>query len=97
MAKYLILWEADEARIPDDPGARKAGWLAAIGETKKDLESGVAKDWGGFIGQANGFTIAEGTEQEINQMAFKYVPFFRFQIIPFDTLDNVEEVVKNIA
>ena len=30
MARYLLLWEADESKIPLDPEERKMGWLGAI-------------------------------------------------------------------
>ena len=29
MGRYLVLWEADDAKIPLDPNVRRESWLAA--------------------------------------------------------------------
>ena len=96
MGKYLVLYEADEARIPVDPQERKNGWLAAIDMVRQDIKSGIIKDWGGFVGQNSGYVVAEGTEVEIGKMTMKFIPFFRFKVTPVDSLDQVEEIIKSI-
>lgn len=96
MGRFLLLWEADETKIPIDPTARRESWLAACEMVKQSFESGIIKDWGVFLGQTKGFAIEEGTEDEIAISSLKYIPYFRFQIIPILTLDRHVEVLKNI-
>jgi hypothetical protein len=96
MGRYLLLWEADETKIPLDPTVRRESWLLACEMVKKDFESGLIKDWGVFLGQTKGFAIDEGTEEEVAKATLKYIPYFRFQIIPMLTVDQHIEVIKNI-
>ena len=97
MGKYLILWEADESKIPIDPKERRDGWLLAIEATKQDIKDGLVKDWAAFAGQPNGFSIAEGTEEDILKITMKYMPFFRFKTILLASIDQAEAAVKTIA
>ena len=83
MARYLVLWESDESKIPVDPEERKAGWLMALGAARQDMEDGLVKDWAAFAGQPNGLIIAEGTEEDILKITVKFMPFFRFKVIYF--------------
>jgi len=93
MGRYLILWDVDESRIPVDPEERKTGWVMMLEMTKQDMEAGIVKDYGVFIGQTKGFTISEGTEEEMHALALKYVPFVRFNIYPLGTMDQVLRIV----
>ena len=97
MSRYLVLWEADESKIPVDPKERRDSWLMAIEATKQDMRDGLTKDWGSFAGQPNGFLIAEGTEKEILKSTIKFMPFFRFKTILTASIDQVETAVKEIA
>lgn len=96
MAKFLVLWEADDSKIPLDPNIRREAWLAAIKLTRDDMKAGITKDWGAFAGTVKGFTISEGTAEQVHEMIVKYVPYFRFQIIPLISLDSAEAAIKTI-
>jgi hypothetical protein len=96
MGRYLLLWEADETKIPLDPKVRQESWLAACEMVKQDFKSGIIKDWGVFLGQAKGFAIDEGTEEEIQKLILQYIPYFRFKVIPIRTIDQHIEALKNI-
>ena len=96
MGSYLVLWEADDAKIPLDPNVRRESWLAACEMQRQTLNSGLTKDWGCFLGQTKGFAINEGTEEEIGKMLIKYMPFFRFQVFPIRTLDQLVEDIKTV-
>jgi hypothetical protein len=63
---------------------------------RQDFKSGLTKDWGTFLGQAKGFVINEGTEEEVAKVTLKYIPYFRFQVIPIRTLDQLVEAIKTI-
>jgi hypothetical protein len=97
MAKYLVLWEADESKIPVEPKVRRDAWLLAIEATKKDMKDGLVKEWGAFAGQPNGFIITEGTEEQILALTVKFMPFFRFKTILLASINQVEAAVKAIA
>ncbi len=97
MSRYLVLWEADESKIPVDPEERKVGWIMALEMTKQDMKDGLVTDWSAFAGQPNGFMVAEGTEEEILKITVKFMPFFRFKVIPLASIDQVEAAVQTIA
>jgi hypothetical protein len=94
MGRYLVLWEADESKIPLDTKVRREGWLGACEMTRQDIKSGLVKDWGYFLGQPKGFAIEEGTEEEIGKAVLKYIPYFRFQVFPIRSLDQLVEAIK---
>ena len=97
MGRYLVLWEADESKIPVDPKERQDGWLMALEAARQDMRDGLVKDWAAFAGQPNGLIIAEGTEEDILKITVKFMPFFRFKVIPLASMDQVEAIVKAIA
>jgi hypothetical protein len=97
MRRYLVLWEADESKIPIAPDERKIGWQMAIEMVEQDIKDGLVKDYGVFVGQPNGFMIAEGTRDEIMKMTIKFMPFFRFKVIPVASIEQVKEAIKTIA
>jgi hypothetical protein len=97
MGKYLLLWEADESKIPVDPNERRDGWLLAIAAVKQDIKDGLVKEWGAFAGQPNGYMIAEGTEEDILKVTIKFMPFFRFKPILLASVEQAEAAVQTIA
>ena len=94
MGRYLLLWEADESKIPVDPEERKLGWLGSIEMTKQDMKDGNTKDYGVFLGQPRGFSISEGTEEEVISSTLKYMPYFRFKVYPVASIEKIEEAIK---
>ena len=97
MGKYLLLWEMDQTRTPIDPKERGTGSKALMDMVKQDIEKGILKDWGGFVGEEKGYAIAEGTEVEIMNMVEQYVPFVRFEVHPIASVSQVEEVIKALS
>jgi hypothetical protein len=92
MAKYLVLWECENARLPIDTKERSDGWQALMGMVKKDMQDGVMKDWGGFVGEVNGYCVMEGTEAEISIRLQQYVPFVTFKVHATASTGQVDEV-----
>ncbi|MCK4697656.1 MAG: hypothetical protein KAT53_05050, partial [Dehalococcoidia bacterium] len=64
---------------------------------KQDIQKGLTKDWGAFVGEINGYVVAEGTEVEIANLTQKYVPFVNFEVHPIASISQVEEVVKALT
>jgi len=97
MGKYLALWEVDPTRVPVSPQERAAGWAALTNMVKEDMKKGLIKDWGAFVGEIGGYSIAEGTEVEIGKMNVQYAPFVRFKVYAIASLSNVEQVIKSLS
>jgi hypothetical protein len=97
MAKYLLLWEIDTTKVPVSPKERGAGWKALMEMVKQDMKKGMTKDWGAFVGEINGYSVAEGTEVEIGNMLQQFAPFVRFKVHPIASVSQVEEVIKALT
>jgi hypothetical protein len=94
MAKFLLLWETDIARMPVDPKERLAGWTKLLNMVKDELESDRLKEWGAFPGEHAGYAIMEGTEQEVAMGAEKYVPYVRFKTHSVLSVYQILEGIK---
>ena len=66
MGKYFMTWTIDPQNIPISREDRAAAWKPMIDMVKQGIENGVIKEWGAFVGENNGYSIAEGTEAEIS-------------------------------
>ena len=94
MAKYLLLWQLDAARIPTDPKERAKAWEPFAQAIKGDMEKGITKDWGSFLGELNGYAVVEATEVEIEQMVNQYLPLATFETHPVASLEQEMEAMK---
>jgi len=97
MGKYLMIWELTLEHIPVDPKERGAGYEMLLAMVKQDIERGLTKDWGNFVGEGSGYTIVEGSEVEINKMVQQYSPFVRFKTHPAVSVDQADEVIKSLT
>lgn len=94
MGKYLMLWEMDNARSPEDPKERGAQSQLLVAMVEQDMQKGKLKDWGAFVGEMNGYAVVEGTEVEIGNMMQQYIPFVIFKTRAVASVSQVGEVVK---
>ena len=95
MAKYLLLWEMDNTRTPIDAKERGGGYQLLLDMVRQDLEKGIVKDWGVYVGENRGYTVVEGTEVEIGKMLNQYVPFVIFkETRAISSLSQVDEIVR---
>jgi len=94
MARFLALWEADDARLPGDPKARGAGYEEALKFIREEMKKGVIKDWGAFVGTTHGFIVYEGTEVEVSNSLQHFIPFYSFKVYPVASVDQAEEMTK---
>jgi hypothetical protein len=97
MGKYLLLWQLDPARVPVDPKARATGWSGLMAMVKKDLEKGISKDWGAFIGEEKGYAIAEGSETEVSIMTQQYTPYVQFETHAIMSAGQVRDMLKALG
>ena len=97
MPRYLMTWELDTTKVPIGPKERAAAWLPMIQMVKQDMQSGLLKEWGTYIGELRGFGVCEGSEEAVGKMAQKYIPFVNFTTHPAATVDQAEKLFKEMA
>jgi hypothetical protein len=97
MGKYLVLWEVDQTKIPIDPKERGDGWGFLMAMIRKDIEKGLTKDWGSFLGETRGYAVNEGTEVEVMNALQQYVPFCIFKVHPIATETQANEMIKALS
>ena len=96
MAKYLILWELDDSRIPLDPKERGAAWTMMTDMVKQDMKTGVHNDWGSYVGGGKGYTISEGNELESAQLMHRFVPFVKFEVHQVMSVEQIGALAKSL-
>jgi len=94
VARYLLLWEVDQTKIPVSPKERGTGWNMLLEIVKQDMKKGITRDWGAFVGESRGYSVLEGSEVEIGNALQQYVPFVRFEVHPIASVSHVDEVIK---
>ena len=97
MGKYLVLWEVTQSKIPVDPKERKDAWSLLMAVVKQDIEKGIVKDWGSFVGENKGYSINEGTEVEVMNALQQFVPYCTFTVHPIATVGQVNEMIKALS
>jgi len=88
MAKYLVLWEVDTSRTPEDSKAKKTQWLMLHDITKKFLKEGAVKEWGLFVGSVAGYLIFEGSAVEVQTFVGMWLPFSKCTVRECMTFDE---------
>ena len=97
MPKYFMTWEIDTDKIPISREERAAAWAPMIEMVKEGMKEGRIKEWGSFVGEMRGYSIAEGTEAEIGAFNQQWVPFVNFQVHPVATVSDVEVVIASLS
>jgi muconolactone delta-isomerase len=94
MAKYMMLWEVDTSRTPEDPKAKKNQQLGFQELVTKQLKEGILKEWGLFAGEWCGYVIFEGSAVELQTAVSMWVPFVKFKTREVMTIDEVIKATK---
>jgi hypothetical protein len=97
MPRYLTTWELDPTKIPIDPKERAAAWLPMLQMVKQDIQSGLIKAWGTYIGEMKGFGVMECSEEEAMRNLQRYVPFVQFTTHPLATVEQMEKLATEMA
>lgn len=96
MAKYLLLWEVDQNKVPADRKERAALWGPMIQMVKQQIKAGTTKEWGVFAGGLQGFSVTEGDEMKLSENVQKYLPYVTFTAHPIITIDQMEQVIEDL-
>ena len=94
MAQYMLLWEADTSRTPEDPKAKKAQVLGFGEAIVKQLKEGTIKEWGAFAGEVEGYVIFEGSAVKLHTLTATWAPFVKFTVKEVLTIDEVNKAFK---
>jgi len=97
LGKYLVLWEVDRSRVPVDAKERGTAWGLLMDMVKKDIQAGITKDWGAFVGETNGYAIDEGTEVEVGNTLMQYAPYVNFEVHPIASVAQVGDIIKKMS
>ena len=97
MGKYLMIWKLNPALTSVDAKERKDSYALLSAVVKQDIESGLTKDWGMFVGEGSGYCVVEGSEVEINKMTEQYGPYASFKTHPIISMEQVDEVINSLA
>ncbi len=96
MGKYLSLWELDMNRVPEDPKKQLELFTKLQNMVKEDLKNGIIKDFGIFLGGDAGYSIVEGTDEQIAMFTMKYAPFVKCKIQSAISIEQIDEIMKKI-
>ncbi|MCK5164143.1 MAG: hypothetical protein KAQ72_10510 [Desulfobacula sp.] len=96
MGKYLMHWRLNSSLIPIDPQERGQGFAALMEFVQQDIEVGLTKDWGCYVGEGRGYCIVEGSEVEIAKMVQQYNPYCEFSTHPVASVDQIIEMIRSI-
>jgi hypothetical protein len=97
MSKFLILWELDTTKLPEKPEQALSLYIEQLNMIKEDFKKDTKLDWGLFAGSNSGYSVSEGTEQEIDFGLLKYSPYVKFRVFPVLSVDQVLENVKKLS
>lgn len=96
MARFLMLWEIDPAKVPADRKERADLWGPMIQLVKQRIKAGTTKDWGVFAGGMKGFSIHEGDEMTVSNAVQSYLPYVTFSVYSIISIEQMEEVIENL-
>ena len=99
MAKFLTLWELDTTKLPEKPEEQISLYIEQLNMIKEDFEKRNPQilDWGIFAGSNAGYSISEGTAQEIDFGLLKYGSYVKFKVYPVLSLEQELENLKKLS
>ncbi|MCC6341874.1 MAG: hypothetical protein IT166_06735 [Bryobacterales bacterium] len=89
MARYLMLWELDKSRIPEELEKRKAQHLGFQEIVRQQMKSGEISQWGAYAGETKGFCIVEGSAEDVHKLTGRWVPWVSFEVKELLTIEQV--------
>ena len=94
MAKYLMLWNLNINLVPINPKERGEGYAMLMAMVQQDIDRGLTKDWGCFVGEGKGYCVIEGDEVEVSKMVQQYSPYCRFTTHPVASVEDMNDVIS---
>ena len=97
MGKYLILWKLDVDKMPISREERAAALGPMVDLVEEGMKEGNIKDWGTFVGEMSGYSIAEGSEVEVSLSNQQWIPFCTFEVHPVASVSDTRKVINELG
>jgi len=97
MPKFLVRWELDQSRTPEDAQARANLWKGMIATIKQQMAQGLVTDWGSFPAEGRGYAVGQGSVEEMTASLLPYVPFVKFEVHPALGPDEMLGVINKTS
>ena len=94
MAKFILHWEVDSTKTPEDPKEKQKQWLEFQNIVLQQKRDGLISDWGINVGEMYGYAIMEGSEVAIHTLTEMWVPFVKFKVRMVLTVEQLNEATK---
>ncbi len=95
MTKFLVLWEYDRSKLPASRKDEHEMLNKSLNAVKERMKR-TGGDFGVFMGGLEGYTIGEGTEEEVASMMWQYGPILKYKIYPVLSVDQSIEVLRKV-
>jgi hypothetical protein len=93
--KYMMLWEMDMSKFPADPIENTKVMAKLIEMTKQWVQTHQGGEWGKFLGENRGYSIARSRE-EIMQASMMFSPYVEFKAFEVVTIEEVDAAFKGM-
>ena len=94
MGKYILHWEVDTTKTPEDPKERQQQWMQFQDIIVQQMKDGIISDWGSNVGEVYGYAIIEATEIEVHSLTQMWVPFVEFNTRAVLSIEQMMEATK---
>jgi hypothetical protein len=92
--KYVTLWEMDMDRFPADPVESGKIMMRLVEMTKQWGKDHPKDDWGKFLGENRGYSIVNGSTEDIMKISMMFSPYVEFKVYQAVNIDEVEAGMK---
>ena len=97
MSKYLVNWEIDMSKMPDDTQERVAVIMQLIEATQASVSDGRTADWGQFVGGNKGYGISEKDATETFKNLQQFAPYVKFDVQEVMSIDQVSKAFQELV
>jgi hypothetical protein len=96
MAKYLVLWQWDDSKMPTEANERTAAFQKIMETTKQYFKEHPGEEWGNFPGEHKGYWIGATKWQDIARVSEMFTPYFKVEVNQAISLTEFEEFYKSM-
>ena len=83
--------------MPASPQEGVEGKLKLLEMVKADLSGGKLIEWGSFCNNKDGYSIVDGTEEDVLLGMLKFAPWVAYDVYPVHGVDDAIAAAKKAA
>jgi hypothetical protein len=95
MTSFLLFWEIDLNKMPADTTDRRE-LLIKILKFMKGRLAKMGGDFGVFGVGVQGYSIVEGTEEDVSALIWQFGPAIKWTVHPVLTVDQSIKIFENM-